>query len=151
MFERPLRIRDFHAKDLSTLHDIDRLCFPADIAYSRRDLLCCLSQTGVITGIAESDGGIVGFILARIENSRQCHVLTLDVVPGARRHGIGSTLMEYLHHCLKERKISRAVLEVATDNVAAQRLYERLDYRVVGTLPGYYNGGQDAYRMRRLI
>jgi ribosomal-protein-alanine N-acetyltransferase len=151
MFGRSLRIRDFYAKDLETLHEIDRLCFSAEIAFSRRDLFLCLSQSGSIARIAEMHGAIVGFVLARIESSGQGHILTLDVVPDARRCGIGSMLMEDLHHCLKQREITRAVLEVGTCNSAAQCLYERLHYRVIGTLPGYYNGEQDAYRMRRLI
>lgn len=151
MFERSLRIRDFRAKDLSTLHDIDQVCFPADIAYSRRDLLCFLNQSGSITRIAETDGAVVGFILARIENSRHGHILTLDVIPDARRRGIGGRLMEDLHHSLKRRKITAAVLEVGTGNIAAQRLYKKFHYRNIEILPGYYSGREDAYRMLRFL
>jgi len=151
MFGHPLRIRDFHAKDLKVLHDIDQICFPADIAFSKRDFFLCLRQSGSIARVAEMNGIIVGFVLAQIENSLQGHIITLDVVPDARRIGIGSMLMEDLHHCLRQHAIFWSVLEVGTGNVAAQRLYERLHYRITGTLPGYYNGEQDAYRMQRLI
>lgn len=151
MFERSLRIRDFHSEDLDALHAIDRLCFPVDIAFSRRYLLCCLNQTGSLTRIAELPGGIAGFILARIENNRRAHLLTLDVVPASRRHGIGLALMEDVHRILKQRKITATVLEVGTGNFPAQCLYERLHYRYMETLPGYYNGKEDAYRMLRLI
>lgn len=151
MFEPSLRIRQFHSKDLDVLHAIDFLCFPADIAYSRRDFLCCLSQTGSLTRIAEMPGGIVGFILVRIENIRYGHIITLDVVPAARRRGIALALMEDLHRILKQRNITAAVLEVGTNNLAAKCLYERLHYRYIETLPGYYNGREDAYRMMRLI
>lgn len=151
MFERSLRIRDFEAKDLETLHKIDRICFQEDRAFSRQDLLACLNQSGSIARIAEMQDAVVGFILARIEYGRHAHILTLDVVPGSRRQKIGSMLMEDLHRFLKQRKIAAAFLEVGTGNIAAQSLYEKLSYRTIETLPGYYYGEQDAYRMLRLI
>ncbi len=151
MFERSLRIRDFQAKDLEVLYAIDHICFPADIAFSRRDLLIGLNQTGSIARIAEIPDGIAGFILARIEDDRQGHILTLDVIPSARRRGIGSMLMEDLHRLLKLRKITTAILEVGTGNLEAQSLYERMRYRYIETLYGYYNGNEDAFRMVRLI
>ena len=59
--------------------------------------------------------------------------------------------MEDVHRILKQRKITATVLEVGTGNFPAQCLYERLRYRYMETLPGYYNGKEDAYRMLRLI
>lgn len=151
MLERSLRIRDFQTRDLDVLHAIDRTCFPADIAFSRRELLFGLIQPGSIARIAEAPGGIAGFILARIENERQGHILTLDVIPAERRRGIGNMLMEDLHRLLKRRKITTVVLEVGTGNLEAQSLYERMRYRYIEILPGYYNGKEDAFRMVRLI
>ena len=45
-----------------------------------------------------------------------------------------------------------AVVDPAgTGNLGAQRLYEMMQYRCIETLPGYYNGKEDAYRMLRFI
>jgi ribosomal-protein-alanine N-acetyltransferase len=151
MFGPSLRIRDFHPKDLETLHEIDRICFPEDIAFTRRDFLCCLGQTGSVTRIAEVSGIVAGFILGRMENGSRGHIITLDVVPAERRRGIGFSLMEDFHRILKRSKIHAVILEVGTENLAAQRLYKKMHYRFIETLPGYYNGNADAYRMLRII
>jgi ribosomal-protein-alanine N-acetyltransferase len=39
------------------------------------------------------------------------------------------------------------MLEVRTDNVAAQRLYARLGFRPVGARPNYYDAATDALIM----
>ena len=151
MFEPPLRIRDFHSKDLETLHKIDRLCFPADIAFTRRDFLHYLGMTDSVTRVAEMTGGVAGFILGSIEDGCWGRIITLDVVPRVQRRGIGLALMEDFHRIMKKKKIRAVTLEVGTDNLVAQRLYEKMEYRLVETLPGYYNGKADAYRMLRTV
>lgn len=146
-----LKIRDFHPKDLETLYEIDLLCFPAEIAFTRRDFLYMLGYAGSITRIAHGSCGVVGFILGNIESGLRGRILTLDVIPAARRRGVGFRLMEDFHRILKIRNIREVILEVGADNHAAQRLYEKMQYRRVETLHGYYNGNTDAYRMLRIV
>jgi [ribosomal protein S18]-alanine N-acetyltransferase len=145
----PLRIRNFQNEDLETLYEIDRVCFAEDIAFSRTELLCQIHNCKSITRVGEGLGRILGFVIARIENPSYAHVLTLDVVPGARRCGIGIALMRTMHRVLAKKKIRAAFLEVSEQNLPAQRLYEKLQYRYVETVHGYYRGREDAYRMVR--
>jgi ribosomal protein S18 acetylase RimI-like enzyme len=42
-------------------------------------------------------------------------------------------------------------VEVSTNNIPAQRLYEKLNYFYLDTIAGYYHGREDAYRLGRLI
>jgi ribosomal-protein-alanine N-acetyltransferase len=151
MSEPPLRIRNFRAGDLETLYQIDRICFPEDIAFSRTELAFYLNHSQSIARVANEPGRILGFVLAHIENSSYAHVLTLDVVPEARRRKIGTALMETLHSKLKMKGIGAAILEVGIGNIPAQRLYERLHYQYLATLRGYYHGKDDAYRMARVV
>jgi ribosomal protein S18 acetylase RimI-like enzyme len=146
----PLRIRNFQDEDLELLCDIDRICFADDIAFSRAELLFHLNHPKSITRVGEGLGRILGFVMARIENPSCVHVLTLDVVPDARRCRIGISLMRALHRILAKESIGIAVLEVSVRNQPAQRLYEKLQYRYVETLHGYYRGREDAYRMIRV-
>jgi ribosomal-protein-alanine N-acetyltransferase len=141
MLEWPLKIRDFHPKDLDTLHDIDLLCFPEGIAFSREELLFISNYPESITRVAEASGRIAGFVMARIESRRQAHIVTLDVVPEVQRQGIGSMLMQDVHNILRAREINASILEVGTGNLGARRLYETLGYRYAGLLSGYYNAG----------
>lgn len=89
-------------------------------------------------------------MLARIETVRRAHVITLDVIPEVRKQKIGTILMNEIHHELKKLGIRSIVLEVGVDNLPAQHLYEGMQYQYMGTLPGYYQGSEDAYQMIRL-
>src|SRR2546425_662767 len=81
----PARIRAYQARDFPEIHRIDQVCFPPDIAYSRAELLFYVRHPESITRVAELDRAVVGFIVGRIESSGTAHVVTLDVLPGARR------------------------------------------------------------------
>jgi ribosomal-protein-alanine N-acetyltransferase len=151
MSELPLRIRNFQVDDLEALYQIDRICFPADIAFSRAELNLYVKHAKSIAWVAEGPDGILGFVLARIENPSCAHVMTLDVVPEARQRKIGTWLMNTLHSELMRQGIGATILEVGVRNFAARRLYEKLNYKYLGTLPGYYHGREDAYRMLRAI
>ena len=147
----PLRIRNFQEEDLETLCEIDRICFEDDIAFSRTELFSQINHARSITRVGEGLGRILGFVIARIENDAHAHVLTLDVVPDARRCRIGISLMRALHRALTRENIEVAVLEVSVRNLPAQRLYEKLQYQYLETLYGYYQGREDAYRMVRIV
>ncbi len=139
-------IREYRPEDAASLHTIDQLCFPPDIAYSGSELLFYLNHPGSVTLVAERGEKIIGFALGRVQTNHLAHVLTLDVLPEARRQRVGTILMCSLHSEFKKREVSRVVLEVSTRNLAARRLYEALHYRLQGILRGYY-GREDAYRM----
>ena len=147
----PVSIRGFREEDFESLYTIDQICFPAHIAFSRAELGFYLHHPKSITRVAEGLGGILGFVLARVEHLSCAHVITLDVVPEVRQRRIGTTLMNALHGVLKKRQIGTATLEVGVRNIAAQRLYEKLQYRYLERLPGYYRGWEDAYRMARPV
>jgi len=151
MSELPVKIRKFRADDLDILYRIDKACFAEDIAFSRAELEFSLNHPQSIACVAEGVGRILGFALARIENPFYAHILTLDIVPEARRCGIGTSLMEELHGKLRKAGIGAAILEVAVGNIPARCLYEKMKYRYLGTLSGYYRGREDAYRMEHLF
>jgi [ribosomal protein S18]-alanine N-acetyltransferase len=145
------KIRHFQKEDLRELHNIDRICFPAPIAFSKTELLFYLNQPKSITRVAEAFGKILGFVLAHVENDNRAHIVTLDVIPDARLQKIGTTLMNEIHREIKKLGIQSITLEVGTGNYAAQRLYIGLQYECLGVLPGYYHGLEDAYRMIRRV
>jgi ribosomal-protein-alanine N-acetyltransferase len=151
MSRLPPKIRNIRAEDFEALYEIDRICFPVDIAFSRAELLFNLNHARSIARVAYGPGRILGFVLARLETPSRAHILTLDVAPEVRKRGIGTSLMNSLHGELRRRGMDAAILEVGVRNVPAQRLYEKLQYQYLGAIPGYYHGGEDAYRMARLL
>ena len=80
---------------------------------------------------------IAGFAIAQ-PYKKHGRILTLDVLPQARRSGLGSTLLLECEARLRQRGCAEVYLETAVDNGAALKLYHKLGYRILRTLPGYY-------------
>ncbi|TLZ91183.1 MAG: GNAT family N-acetyltransferase, partial [Methanobacteriota archaeon] len=70
-----------------------------------------------------------------------CRVLSVAVAPKARRHGIGTRMMQAAEAVCRERGLSTIRLEVSTKNLVAIEFYRRLGYRTDGVLYGYYSWG----------
>ena len=80
----------------------------------------------------------------------EAFVQTLAVAPDAQRHGVGTMLLRALLAEAQRRGLHRVGLEVRADNDAAQRLYVRHGFDVVGRRRGYYqHSGVDAIVMLR--
>ena len=138
MLNRPLKIRDYRRNDLEKLHAMDCICFPDGIAFSMNELNVFCNHIDGCCRIAEDSNGILGFIVARREIARIARIITLDVNPNGRRRGTGFTLMTDVHRILKSRGVEWVALEVGAENIPAKRLYEKLQYRYTGFIPGYY-------------
>ena len=77
-------------------------------------------------------------------------VLTVGVIPAARRRGIGRRLLRALLTEASARGAREAFLEVRVDNLAARRLYAADGFAQVGRRRGYYDAGRvDAVVMRK--
>ena len=144
-------ICDCSSDEIERLHEIDRVCFPDYMAYSRTELHFFLRHPFSIGKMAVAAATICGFAIGRCRPGSLAHVITLDVIPEARRHGVGAMLMAALHEEFRKRDCTQVALEVAAGNSAAQRFYEALGYRRVKLLPGYYQGRQDAYHLEKLL
>jgi ribosomal protein S18 acetylase RimI-like enzyme len=146
-------IRDYRPADFDRLWVIDQACFPPGIAYTQMDLTGFILRRKSITLLAEFPAGdefagtIVGFTVAQpIRNIGR--ILTLDVVPEARRSGLGVRLMDDCEERLRENGCKQVFLETAVNNAPAIRLYEKLGYAILRTLPLYYpTHALDAYLM----
>jgi [ribosomal protein S18]-alanine N-acetyltransferase len=160
------RLRDFEPSDLETLWRIDQDCFPRGISYSRSELRTYVRRGGAFTLVAvdsgktnvvpdlgrssrnppaQSDdkGLIAGFIVA--EGVRDMgHIITIDVIAAARRHGVGSLLLDGAEDRLHALGCKIVELETAVDNVSALSFYKRHGYNVIRTFPRYYSNGVDA-------
>jgi ribosomal-protein-alanine N-acetyltransferase len=76
-------------------------------------------------------------------------ILTVGVLPGARRNGVGRLLVRALIAEARRRRATEVLLEVREDNHAARRLYAGEGFTVLGRRRGYYEQGRvDAITMR---
>ncbi len=150
-------IRDYRAADFDHLWRIDQLCFPPGIAYTQMDLTGFVTRRKSITLVAEFApgsqfaGAIAGFAVAQpIRNIGR--ILTLDILPEARRFGLGSRLMHECERRLRVTGCQQIFLETAVNNDAAVNLYQKLGYEVLRTLPLYYSThALDAYLMGKQL
>jgi ribosomal-protein-alanine N-acetyltransferase len=77
-------------------------------------------------------------------------ILTVGVVPGARRRGLARQLVAALLAEADRRGAREAFLEVRVDNDAARQLYRTAGFVEIGRRRGYYDHGRvDAVTMRR--
>jgi [ribosomal protein S18]-alanine N-acetyltransferase len=91
---------------------------------------------------------VAGFAIMRYGDEK-AHLDLLGVTPTYRRAGVGRRLLEWLEECAKVGGTFNVHLEVRAANTGAQTFYERLGYRSVGLVPGYYDGAEAAVRMSR--
>jgi [ribosomal protein S18]-alanine N-acetyltransferase len=175
---RDFEVRDFQPTDFDTLWRIDQECFPAGISYSRAELKVYLRRRGAFGLVAvsasgqpgnslkvsrgkrtndssgrsshdmDADGSIAGFIVAEVERGAG-HIITIDVVAAARRHGVGSLLLDSAEERLRASGCYLVELETAVDNASALPFYKRHGYTVVETFPRYYSNGVDALVLQK--
>lgn len=143
-----LHLRPFRSSDFDTLWRMDQECFPRGIAYSRMELAFYIKQRGAFTVVGEKDSVIAGFAVSHSDRSKG-HVVTIDVLPAARRTGLGSQLIIALEDHLRDEGCASVSLETAVDNHAALAFYKRHGYTVVGTIPRYYQDSLDALRLEK--
>lgn len=142
------RIRQFEKADFDTLWRIDQACFDPQLAYSRPEMAFYLRRPGSFSLVAESDAGILGFIVAETRR-KTGHIITIDVLAEARRAGVGSALLLAAEERLVRAGAAAVVLETPVNNEAAIRFYKQKGYFVEKTVAGYYSNGLDALVMRK--
>jgi ribosomal-protein-alanine N-acetyltransferase len=169
-------IRDHLPEEFDTLWKIDQSCFAPGIAYSRYELRAYMRRGGAFTLVAEAaaesvDGNsvnrgrdgevlkragevqeehrVLGFLVAECGRRKIGHIVTIDVRSEARRHRVGSALLDAAELRLRSAQCQLVRLETAVDNVAALLFYKRRGYNVLETIPRYYSNGMDALLLEK--
>ena len=162
-------VRQYRLEDFNTLWAIDQSCFDPEIAYSRYELQVYLRRPGAFTLVADMDGqaqeplknaplanddpanqsSILGFIITESSRRGIGHIITIDVRPEARRHHIGSALLDGAEKRLRAANCDTVRLETAVDNASALSFYKRHGYDVVKVIPHYYSNGLDALLLEK--
>ena len=151
------KIREYRAADFDLLWRIDQACFPLGIAYTQMDLTGFVTRRKAITLVAEhaedpdAAGDIAGFAVAQPVR-KIGRILTLDIVPQARRFGLATRLMQECEKRLRACGCQQVFLETAVTNEPALHLYQKLGYAILRTLPRYYpTHALDAFLMGKAL
>jgi ribosomal-protein-alanine N-acetyltransferase len=142
-----LKLRDVRKDDFEALHALDQACFEPHISYSRTELRGFLSLPTLEAVVAESAGEIVGFVISYRAPGNVGHVITLDVVAGRRRTGVGRALMTEVMERLARCQVTRYRLEVDASNAPAIAFYRGFGFRETRRLDDYYGPGRPGIEM----
>jgi ribosomal-protein-alanine N-acetyltransferase len=139
-------IRRLSYADLPQVVAIERRAFPTP--WSLAMFVLEISKPGgVCLAAVGEDDELLGYVICSRYHD-VWHVMNVAVDPGARRRGVGRSLLAQLLGEVGDG--ARLTLEVRASNAAAIALYERFGFRAAGRRPRYYqDNGEDALIMWR--
>jgi ribosomal-protein-alanine N-acetyltransferase len=129
-------------KHITELMRYERLMFGTESwsAAAYRDELADHANRFYRAAIDEA-GALQGWAGLRIVGA-EAEVLTVGVIPTARKRGIGTALLAALLDEARRREVAEVFLDVRFDNDDAQRIYRREGFVEVGRRRGYYDHGR---------
>ncbi|HYI11318.1 MAG TPA: ribosomal protein S18-alanine N-acetyltransferase [Thermoanaerobaculia bacterium] len=132
--------------DLTTVHDIEQISFPAPwrIEFFASELLA----KGRFNVVAKRNGVVIGYLFS-MWIFEELHVNKIAVVPEERRRGIADALMDRCFDFAREHEVELITLEVRQSNKGAQDFYRHLDFQDSYVRPRYYPDGEAAVVMTR--
>ncbi|MFC5727620.1 ribosomal protein S18-alanine N-acetyltransferase [Nocardioides vastitatis] len=93
--------------------------------------------------VVERDGTFAGYAVVSVVDV-DAELQRVAVLPGLRRTGVASALLDAARAHAAREGAGRLLLEVREDNAAAQSFYARHGFTELGRRPGYYRDGTTA-------
>jgi ribosomal-protein-alanine N-acetyltransferase len=139
-------IRRMRLEDVPAVHEIDVLSF--SLPWPERSFRYEVTENPVSRGwVADMDGRIAAMLVLWFIID-EAHIATIAVHPDFRRQGIGEQILLTALRAAREEGARRAFLEVRAGNAAAQVMYRKFGFEVVGVRPKYYrDNNEDASLM----
>jgi len=135
-------------RDFFDLYRLEKTVFARD-AWPWFDLLIVLTFPGFVRLKAVSSGQMIGFAAGEFRRGDGAGwVVTLGVLPEYRRKGVGQALLRQCEEWLNSKRIR---LCVRKSNLPALKLYQQEGYVVYTTWPNYYQGGEDALVLEKIL
>jgi ribosomal-protein-alanine N-acetyltransferase len=147
-------IRPMRPEDLAQVQAIDQACFSLPWPASAFEYELYHNQLSLLyVAEARSETGeawVVGMVVIWMVLD-EAHIATLAVQNEYRRQGIARQLLAVALEEAQRRGAIQATLEVRAGNQAAQDLYRKLGFDIVGLRPRYYRDNhEDALIMTAL-
>jgi ribosomal-protein-alanine N-acetyltransferase len=140
-----LEIRRVKTDDIGTISEMEQVCFKDPFpSYFLSQLADANPDTFLV---AVLDGKIVGYAVVD-EWPDQEHLVSIAVLPGSRKKGVGQALLDNL---IEKIQPGIMKLEVRRSNKAALELYRKNGFIQTGIAHSYYTDGEDAIQMEKVI
>ena len=139
-------IRRMTLPDVPAVHEIDVLSF--SLPWPERSFRFELTENQASRGwVAEVNGKIAAMLVIWLIVD-EVHIATIAVHPDFRRLGIGEQILFHALRAAHNEGAQRAFLEVRAGNTAAQAMYKKYGFEMVGVRLGYYkDNNEDAFLM----
>lgn len=150
-----MRLREYTESDLKAIFALDEVCFEAPFRFSLRAMKQFAEARNALTVVAETETGeIAGFCIAHAERAGKglrAYVVTLDVAPEYRRHGLARQMMEGIEEQAIEAGCDSMELHVSVNNEGAIAFYEREGYERSHMVKSFYGLGRHGYVYRKSL
>ena len=130
-----ITIREMSPDDVPVIAEIEKASYT--MPWSETTFLSEVYSRHSITRVAELNGKIVAYICIK-QVADEGALMNLTVHPDHRRQGIAYTIFSNALEDLRSNSCRFLFLEVRISNIAAKKLYEKLNFKVVGTRKDYY-------------
>ena len=131
----PIAVRPATSSEVAAILAIERQSPSA--AHWTSEQYNNLLRNGVVL-VSEEAGKLAGFICAKAV-AGEWEIENVVVAPEFLRRGIASRLLSRLIQQARNAEASAILMEVRESNEPARRLYEKHDFREVGSRRAYYN------------
>ncbi len=136
-------------KDVKEVAEVEKQCFA--LPWSEKSFYDEMTNKLAVYFTAKTDGKCVGY--AGFWNvSGEGGITNVAVLPPYRRQGIASMLIEEMIREGKAQSLALLTLEVRKSNRAAQDLYKKYGFDIIGERKRYYSdNGEDAFIMTKFL
>ncbi len=165
---RKIRIRTMKIEDIPSVAALERAVFSEP--WSEDGFAAALAQSGnyFVAAVSEEDfsdddlsvaddcgemaehsrGNVIGYC-GLYTAADEGEITNVAVAEAYRCRGVGFALVDAVKERARQQGVCRIFLEVRASNRAAQSLYEKKDFKTVGTRKGFYRmPTEDALLMR---
>ena len=134
-------------EDVGEIAELEKKCFA--IPWSEKSFTDEMNNKLAVYLVAKDNGKCIGY--AGFWNvSGEGGITNVAVLPQYRKQGIGSMLIKTMIKTARELNIYLLTLEVRKSNIAAQGLYNKYGFDIIGERKRYYSdNGEDAWIMTK--
>lgn len=150
-----MRLREYSSGDLANIFALDEICFDPPFRFSARVMQQFAEARNALTVVAENEASEVGgFCIAHVERAGKglrAYVVTLDVAPQYRRHGLARQMLERIEQQAVEAGCEAMALHVSVENEGAVAFYEHEGYERSHMVKSFYGLGRHAYVYQKAL
>lgn len=150
-----MRLREYNSSDLRAIFALDEVCFEPPFRFSAHAMQQFAEARNALTVVAEADAGeIAGFCIAHVERAGKglrAYVVTLDVAPQYRRHGLARQMMQRIEQQAADAGCEAMALHVSVENTGAIAFYENDGYERSRLVKSFYGLGRHAYVYQKAL